>query len=86
MTFTRTDTDVSWLDLTLYDGTSRPYLLDDPRTAEVTAVPPGAVYEPRVQAAFILAGQGYDARWLARFAELPLTAARCIAQAAGSAA
>ncbi|WP_369393159.1 hypothetical protein AB5J72_40595 [Streptomyces sp. CG1] len=71
------------LPLTLFDGRERTYLLDDP------AVCPGpasrhTVYDPRVHLVYLLARQGRDTRWLARFADLPLPAVERLAQAAGS--
>ncbi|MGW1198279.1 hypothetical protein ACWD4B_20935 [Streptomyces sp. NPDC002536] len=68
--------------LTLQDGTERPYLLDDPGSEPRPEGEPRAAYEPRVHLAYILARQGHSARWLARFADLPLPAAHRIAQAA----
>ncbi|GHF43116.1 MULTISPECIES: hypothetical protein [Streptomyces] len=70
--------------LTLQDGTERPYLLDDPGSDPSPEDGPRAAYEPRVHLAYILARQGHDARWLARFADLPLPAAHRIAEAAAS--
>ncbi|MEU2872018.1 hypothetical protein ABZ769_22860 [Streptomyces olivoreticuli] len=67
--------------LSLSDGAGRDYLLDDPGACPR----PGtarAVYDPRVHLAYILARQGHDAHWLARFADLPLPAAHRIVAAA----
>ncbi|MFI1801658.1 hypothetical protein ACH427_30560 [Streptomyces sp. NPDC020379] len=69
--------------LTLRDGTERTYLLDDPQAYPSAARRP-AVYDPRVHLAHILARQGHDAPWLARFADLPLPAAHRILEAAAS--
>ncbi|MGW1073518.1 hypothetical protein [Streptomyces sp. NPDC002537] len=67
--------------LALHGGTEREYLLDDPLScprpdARLTA------YDERVHLAYILARQGHDAQWLARFADLPLPAAHRITEAA----
>ncbi|MFE5868871.1 hypothetical protein ACFQ6V_09475 [Streptomyces roseifaciens] len=62
-------------------GAERDYLLDDPDTCtspEATR----AAYDPYVHLAYILARQGYDADWLARFVSLPLPAAHRITEAA----
>ncbi|WP_438295991.1 hypothetical protein [Streptomyces sp. HUAS TT7] len=69
------------LPLTLFDGTPRTYLLDDPAGC------PGpharhAAYHPRVHLAYLLARQGREARWLAHFTDLPLAAAHRISRAA----
>ncbi|AEW98687.1 hypothetical protein [Streptantibioticus cattleyicolor] len=73
---------VPTLRLTLHDGAERSYLLDDPLTVPTAAVPPQAVYEPRVHIAYLLARQGHHADWLARFTDLPYSAAHRITQAA----
>ncbi|AJC61703.1 hypothetical protein [Streptomyces sp. 769] len=70
--------------LALYDGTERDYLLDGPSTCPCPR-DPHARYEPRVHLAYLLAQQGHDAHWLARFADLPLPAAERITEAAASA-
>lgn len=67
--------------LTLHDGTERLYLLDDPDGHPATG-DRHAVYDPYVHLAYLLARQGHDARWLARFTDLPLAAARHITDAA----
>ncbi|MBX7555366.1 hypothetical protein ABZX95_46495 [Streptomyces sp. NPDC004232] len=66
------------LPLPLSDGRERTYLLDDP------AACPGlasrhTVYDPRVHLVLLLARQGRDPRWLARFAGLPLPAVERLA-------
>ncbi|MFI9724208.1 hypothetical protein ACIHFE_31960 [Streptomyces sp. NPDC052396] len=66
--------------LALHDGPERAYLLHDPRTCPTAA--PGMAYDRRVHLAYVLAGQGHHARWLAQFAALPLAAAQRIAEAA----
>ncbi|GAA2673858.1 hypothetical protein [Streptomyces lunalinharesii] len=70
--------------LTLHDGTERDYLLDGPSSCP-HPWGPHAAYEPRVHLAHVLARQGYDARWLAGFADLPLPAAERIAESAARA-
>ncbi|MFJ8314159.1 MULTISPECIES: hypothetical protein [unclassified Streptomyces] len=69
------------LPLTLFDGTTRTYLLDDPAAC---AGPHArhAAYHPRVHLAYLLARQGREARWLAQFTDLPLAAAQRISRAA----
>ncbi|GAA0417102.1 hypothetical protein [Streptomyces luteireticuli] len=69
------------LQLTLRDGTERDYLLDDPGGCPRPEAPYVA-YDPYVHLAYILARQGRDADWLARFVDLPLPAAQRIAEAA----
>ncbi|MFE3184196.1 hypothetical protein ACFXKR_25495 [Streptomyces violascens] len=71
------------LPLTLFDGTPRTYLLDDP------AACPGpharhATYHRRVHLAYLLARQGREVRWLAQFTDLPPAAAHRISRAATS--
>jgi hypothetical protein len=73
----RTTLDV--LRLALTDGTERPYLIEDP-TPEALAA--GAVYDPWVHLAHLLAQQGHDADWLTRFTGLPPAAVRRISEAA----
>ncbi|MDH6129525.1 hypothetical protein [Kitasatospora sp. GP82] len=72
------------LRLTLHDGTERAYRLDDPGSCPDSGTPNRAdsAYEPRVHLAYLLARQGHHAAWLAHFADLPLPAARRIAEAA----
>ncbi|MGG2464445.1 hypothetical protein ACO0M4_32580 [Streptomyces sp. RGM 3693] len=70
--------------LTLHDGTERDYLLDGPSNCP-RPQGPHATYEPRVHLAYVLARQGHDARWLARFADLPLPAAERVTEAAARA-
>ncbi|MFB6603516.1 hypothetical protein ACFCXR_02725 [Streptomyces noursei] len=70
--------------LVLKDGTEREYLLDGPSTCPLPR-DPHARYEPRVHLAYLLAQQGHDAHWLARFADLPLPAADRLTEAASSA-
>ncbi|MEU8579369.1 hypothetical protein [Streptomyces abikoensis] len=70
--------------LALRDGTEREYLLDDPSTCPWPEAP-HAAYDPYVHLAYILARQGCDAHWLARFADLPLPAAQRITEAAARA-
>ncbi|MFJ8390727.1 hypothetical protein ACIQ9Q_40845 [Streptomyces sp. NPDC094438] len=67
--------------LTLFDGRERTYLLDDPAACPGPA-PRHAVYDPRIHLVYLLARQGRDAHWLARFADLPLPAVERLAQAA----
>ncbi|MFF3157953.1 hypothetical protein [Streptomyces sp. NPDC057910] len=69
------------LRLTLSDGRERTYLLDDP-AAWPGPTPRHAVYDPRVHLVYLLARQGRDGHWLARFADLPLPAMERLAQAA----
>ncbi|MEU7169416.1 hypothetical protein AB0A70_32970 [Streptomyces morookaense] len=69
------------LPLTLRDGAERLYLLDDPAEHR-DAGTRDAVYDPYVHLAYLLARQGHDARWLARFTDLPLAATHHIADAA----
>ncbi|KOU38094.1 hypothetical protein ADK54_30025 [Streptomyces sp. WM6378] len=69
------------LPLTLFDGTPRTYLLNDP--ADCTGPHARhAAYHPRVHLAYLLARQGREARWVAQFTDLPLTAAQRISRAA----
>ncbi|MFF4409178.1 hypothetical protein ACFY2W_28640 [Streptomyces sp. NPDC001262] len=68
--------------LTLHDGAERLYLLDEPDGRPATAGARHAVYDPYVHLAYLLARQGHDARWLARFTDLPLAATHHIADAA----
>ncbi|MFJ5594832.1 hypothetical protein ACIQCG_34480 [Streptomyces noursei] len=70
--------------LALQDGAEGDYLLDGPSTCPEPHSS-HARYEPRVHLAYLLAQQGYDAHWLAQFAELPLPAAERIADAATTA-
>uniref|UniRef100_A0AAU2UXQ0 Uncharacterized protein n=1 Tax=Streptomyces sp. NBC_00003 TaxID=2903608 RepID=A0AAU2UXQ0_9ACTN len=69
------------LPLTLFDGTPRTYLLDDPANCRGPHAR-HAAYHPRVHLAYLLARQGREAHWLAQFADLPLTAAHRISRAA----
>lgn len=69
------------LQLALHDGVEQDYLLDVPSTCPSPSGP-CARYEPRVHLAYLLAHQGHDAHWLARYADLPLVAAERIADAA----
>ncbi|MGW1195684.1 hypothetical protein ACWD4B_07440 [Streptomyces sp. NPDC002536] len=71
-----------YVTLTLHDGAERLYLLDDPDDRQATAGARHAVYDPYVHLAYLLARQGHDARWLARFTDLPLAATRHIADTA----
>ncbi|MFE3646704.1 hypothetical protein ACFXO2_02460 [Streptomyces sp. NPDC059152] len=70
--------------LTLHDGTERDYLLDGPSSCPRPRGP-HATYEPRVHLAYVLARQGHDTCWLARFADLPLPAAERVTEAAARA-
>ncbi|MGA5130074.1 hypothetical protein ACPCTO_09745 [Streptomyces olivoreticuli] len=67
--------------LILGDGPERDYRLDDSSTCP-RPYAAHAAYDPRVHIAYILARQGHDAHWLARFTGLPLPAAYRIAGAA----
>ncbi|QHC27454.1 hypothetical protein GR130_38660 [Streptomyces sp. GS7] len=69
------------MQLALYDGAEWDYLLDGPSTCPGPRGP-HVTYEPRVHLAYVLARQGHDAHWLARFTDLPLPAAERIAEAA----
>ncbi|MBD0748076.1 hypothetical protein [Streptomyces sp. CBMA152] len=69
------------LRLVLSDGVERPYLLDEPVPSTRTT-DDDPVYDPWVHLAYLLAQQGRDADWLARFTGLPSAAAREIAAAA----
>ncbi|MFG2147171.1 hypothetical protein ACGFRG_23670 [Streptomyces sp. NPDC048696] len=69
------------LRLILADETERPYLLDEPVPSARTA-DTDPVHDPRVHLAYLLAQQGHDADWLARFTGLPPVAAREITAAA----
>lgn len=71
------------IQLTLFDGVERDYLLDTP--AALPTPSGGPAYDHRVHAAYVLAMQGYDAEWLGRFAELPREATRRITSAAAMA-
>ncbi|MFJ2774130.1 hypothetical protein [Streptomyces sp. NPDC087300] len=65
------------------DGITAVYLLEDPGSLPAGLYPPpGAVYDPRVHAAWILAGQGHRASWLADRLGLPRHVTRVIADAA----
>ncbi|MFI9272144.1 hypothetical protein ACIGXM_15680 [Kitasatospora sp. NPDC052896] len=70
--------------LALHDGLERAYRLDDPGTCprSGTENTPASAYDPRVHLAYLLARQGHRASWLARYADLPLSAARRITEAA----
>ncbi|MER6378870.1 hypothetical protein [Streptomyces sp. NPDC001250] len=65
--------------LVLADGTERPYLIEDPTPEALTS---GAVYDPWVHLAHVLAQQGRDADWLAHFTGLPPAAIHRITEAA----
>ncbi|MFE9574121.1 hypothetical protein ACFYMW_37305 [Streptomyces sp. NPDC006692] len=69
------------LPLTLFDGTPRTYLLDDPAACHGPHAR-HAAYHPRVHLAYLLARQGHEAPWLAQFTDLPLAAAQRITRAA----
>lgn len=88
MTFLAADGDLGelpFIRLALSDGVERPYLLETPSATPATCPSSGGpLYDHLVHAAFVLARQGYDANWLARFADLPLAAARRITTAAAT--
>ncbi|WEO94656.1 hypothetical protein A6P39_011930 [Streptomyces sp. FXJ1.172] len=65
--------------LSLADGTERPYLIEDPAPEALAA---GAVYDPWVHLTHVLAQQGRDPDWLARFTGLPPAAVHRITEAA----
>ncbi|MFI1801153.1 hypothetical protein ACH427_27915 [Streptomyces sp. NPDC020379] len=51
-------------------GTPAEYLLEDPESSLATP-PPGARYDGRVHAAWVLGCEGFSAEWLARTLDLP---------------
>ncbi|MGA5129822.1 hypothetical protein ACPCTO_08450 [Streptomyces olivoreticuli] len=51
-------------------GTPAEYLLDDPESSLATP-PPGARYDGRVHAAWVLGREGFSAEWLARTLDMP---------------
>ncbi|MFE0174278.1 hypothetical protein ACFWZ2_18340 [Streptomyces sp. NPDC059002] len=65
------------------DGITAVYLLEDPgRLPAGLYAPPGAVYDPRVHAAWVLARQGHRTSWLAANLGLPRHVTRMIVDAA----
>lgn len=59
------------------NGTPTTYLLEDLGSGPTaTPLPDGAVYDPRVHAAWELARQGHRTSWLATYLGLPRSVAR----------